>query len=101
MAEESKTDAPANGLTHPVHPFDEKPRFDVSIPLNIDMFTIKPIDVLRLKLSDVIGNKFLAKRGATERDREVATIADEVTTDYFEGTRFIGLLFSAGWASPC
>lgn len=100
MAEESKTDAPS---TQPaaVHPLDEKPRFDISIPLTLDMFKVEPRDVLNLKLSDVIGNKFIAKRGSSEREREVTNITEEVTADYFEGTRFIGLLFSAGWAAPC
>jgi hypothetical protein len=44
MAEENKTDAP-------VHPLDEKPRFDISIPLTLDMFKVEPVDVLNLKLS--------------------------------------------------
>lgn len=94
MAEENKTDVA-------VHPHDEKPRFDISIPLTLDMFKVQPVDVLNLKLSAVIGNKFVAKRGTSEREREVATLTDEVTTEYFEGTRFIGLLFSAEWAAPC
>lgn len=49
MAEESKTDAPS---TQPaaVHPLDEKPRFDISIPLTLDMFKVEPRDVLNLKL---------------------------------------------------
>ena len=100
MAEESKTDAPS---TQPaaVHPLDEKPRFDISIPLTLDMFKVEPRDVLNLKLSEVIGNKFIAKRGSSEREREVTNITEEVTAEYFEGTRFIGLLFSAGWAAPC
>ena len=94
MAEENKTDAA-------VHPLDEKPRFDISIPLTLDMFRVEPVDVLNLKLLDVIGNKFLAKRGASEREREITSLTDEVTAEYFEGTRFIGLLFSAEWAAPC
>ena len=49
----------------------------------------------------MIGNKFIAKRGSSEREREVTNITEEVTAEYFEGTRFIGLLFSAGWAAPC
>ena len=100
MAEETKTDA---ATSHPaaVHPLDEKPRFDISIPLTLDMFRVEPKDVLNLKLSEILGNKFLAKRGTSEREREVTNVTDEVTTEYFEGTRFIGLLFSAGWAAPC
>ena len=84
-----------------MHPLDEKPRFDISIPLTLDMFKVEPRDVLNLKLSEVIGNKFIAKRGSSEREREVTNITEEVTAEYFEGTRFIGLLFSAGWAAPC
>jgi hypothetical protein len=95
MTEEIKT------TDAPVHPLDEKPRFDISIPLKLDMFTVKPVDVLNLKLSEVIGNKFIAKRGGSEREREVSSLTDEVTAEYFEGTRFIGLLFSAEWAPPC
>ena len=94
MTEETKTEAP-------VHPHDQKPLFDITIPLTLDMFRVEPIDVLNLKLSQVIGNKFLAKRGASERERESTTLTDEVTADYFEGTRFIGLYFSAEWAAPC
>lgn len=84
-----------------MHPLDEKPRFDISIPLTLDMFRVQPKDVLNLKLSEVIGNKFIAKKGASEREREISTATEEVTADYFEGTRCIGLLFSASWSAPC
>jgi thiol-disulfide isomerase/thioredoxin len=96
MAEENKAEPVAA-----VHPLDEKPRFDISIPLTLDMFKVEVKDVLNTKLSEMVGNKFIAKRGLTERDREMTTLTDEVGAEYFEGTKFIGLLFSAHWCPPC
>jgi len=43
----------------------------------------------------------MAFKGATEREREEGTSCEEVTSDYFEGTRFVGLFFGAGHAAPC
>jgi hypothetical protein len=58
MAEENKAEPVAA-----VHPLDEKPRFDISIPLTLDMFRVETKDVLNTKLSEMLGNKFIAKRG--------------------------------------
>lgn len=94
MTEENKTD------TY-VHPHDMKPTIDLSIPLTVDLFMRPPLDVLNTKLHEIIGNKFLAKKGLTERDRETTAQLEEVTTEYFQGTKYIGLLFSADWCAPC
>jgi len=58
-------------------------------------------DVLTTKLYEIVGNKFLAKKGNTESEREKSTQMEEVTAEFFEGTKYIGLLFSADWCAPC
>lgn len=57
--------------------------------------------MLNTKLSDMIGNKFINFKGQTEREREETGHTEEVTAEIFEGTRFVGLFFGAGFASPC
>jgi len=84
-----------------VHPFDMKFTIDLSIPLEVSLFLKPPRDVLNTKLHEIIGNKFLAKKGATERERETTAQMEEVTAEYFEGTKYIGLLFSAEVCAPC
>jgi thiol-disulfide isomerase/thioredoxin len=84
-----------------VHKFDEKPLVDVAAPLSVENFLKPPVDVLNTKIGDIIGNKFVAKKGTTERERELATAFEEVTADYFSGCRYVGLLFSAEWCAPC
>ena len=37
----------------------------------------------------------------SERDRENSKQFEEVTAEFFEGTKYIGLLFSADWCAPC
>lgn len=49
----------------------------------------------------MIGDKFNAKKGVTEREREQSTQVEEVTAEFFESTKYIGLLFSADWCAPC
>ena len=97
MAEETKeTKEPY------VHPFDMKPVItDLTKPLTVDLFLKDPIDVLNTQLYEIIGNKFLSKKGTTERERETTTAREEVTAEYFEGCKYIGLLFSADWCAPC
>ena len=41
------------------------------------------------------------KRGQTEREKEETTLTDETTAAEFEGCRFVGLFFAAGWCPPC
>ena len=84
-----------------VHKFDEKPLIDVAAPLSVENFLKPPVDVLNTKIGDIIGNKFVAKKGTSERERELSTAFEEVTADYFDGCRFVGLLFSAEWCAPC
>lgn len=71
------------------------------MPLSVSIFVKEPVDVLSLPLSEVLGSSFLAKKGATEREREIATQTEEVGCEYFEGCRYIGLVFSADWCAPC
>ena len=83
------------------HPHDMKPTIELNIPLSVDLFMKPPVDVLNTKLHEIIGNKFLAKKGLTERERETNAQTEEVTAEYFEGTKYVGLLFSADCAAPC
>ena len=96
MAEEAKE------VTKPVpHPHDSPFTIALNIPLTFELFKKEPVDVLNTKLHEMIGNKFLSKKGATERERETSTQNEEVTAEFFEGTKYIGLLFSADWCAPC
>lgn len=95
MTEENKTDA---GY---IHPHDLPCLFNLTTPLTQEMFLKKPVDVLNAKLHEVIGNKFVAKKGQNERERELTTAVEEVTAEYFEGCRYVGLLFSAEAYAPC
>lgn len=82
-------------------PEDDAPTFDVYRPLSLADFPVACVDPMTLKLSDVIGNRFYAFKGTTEREKEETSSFEEVTTEYFEGTRFVGLFFGAGHATPC
>ena len=96
MAEENKEQ-----IAPFVHPHDVEPLTDLSVPLTEALFLKEPIDVLNTKLHEMIGNKFLSKKGTTERERETSTQHEEVTAEFYEGTKYIGLLFSADWCAPC
>jgi thiol-disulfide isomerase/thioredoxin len=96
MAEENKEQ-----VTPFVHPHDMEPTTDLSVPLTESLFLKPPVDVLNTKLHEMIGNKFLSKKGTTERERETSTQHEEVTAEFYEGTKYIGLLFSADWCAPC
>ena len=65
------------------------------------MFNVEVKDVLNTKISDLLGNRFLKKRGETEREREETSLTEEVNADFFEGTKYVGLFFSAEWCPPC
>jgi len=65
------------------------------------MFKVEPKDPLNTKISDVLGNRFIMKKGLTEREREDCTYSEETTADHFEGTKFVGLYFAAGWCPAC
>jgi hypothetical protein len=57
-----------------VHPHDMKPIIsDLKKPLTVDLFLKPAVDVLNTKLHEIVGNKFLAKKGTTERERETST----------------------------
>ena len=64
-------------------------------------FAVAPKDVLGTKISDILGNRFIMKRGMTEREKEETTFTEETTASEFEGTRFVGLFFAADWSPPC
>ena len=64
-------------------------------------FKVEPKDVLNTKISDLLGNRFIMKRGLTEREKEETTLIEDTTAAEFEGTKFVGLFFAAGWCPPC
>jgi thiol-disulfide isomerase/thioredoxin len=84
-----------------VAPEDGPCLYDIYEPLNAEMFKKPPVDILNLTLPDVLGNKFISFRGSTEREKEESGQTEEVNCDYFDGVRFVGLFFSAGFSSPC
>ena len=65
------------------------------------MFKVEPKDTCNTKISDLLGNRFIAKRGLTEREKEETTLTEETTADQFEDANFVGLFFAAGWCPPC
>ena len=99
MAEENKDADVQTAMV--THPFDLPLLFDLKEPINVNMFKKEPKDVLNTKLADEIGNKFLAKKGTNERERELSKQFEEVTAEHFAETKFIGLFFSAEWCAPC
>ena len=64
-------------------------------------FVVEPKDVLNTKIEDLLGNRFIKKRGETEREREETSLTEEATCEHFEGTKYVGLFFSAEWCPPC
>ena len=67
-----------------------------------DFFSqIKPVDVLNQRIESVIGSQFIQKCGQTEREREETTFTESVTSDAFQGLKYVGLFFSADWCPPC
>lgn len=75
--------------------------YEINVPLTMDMFKQQPKDILKTKLSEFIGDKFVNKRGLTERDREETYLTEEISIDYFEPVKFVALFFSIGNAAPC
>jgi nucleoredoxin len=49
----------------------------------------------------VIGDRFVKKCGQTEREREETSMTETATIEDFEGTKYVGLFFSADWCPPC
>jgi len=87
-------------VTYP-HPHDLPFTIPLNVPLTVDLFLKPPVDVLNTKLHEIIGNRFVSKKGTGERERELSTTFEDVTAEYFEGTKYIGLVFSADWCAPC
>lgn len=82
-------------------PEDEECQYDPYQRLSMDMFKQKPIDIHNLTLKDILGNKFVHFRGATEREREETTHIEEMNCEQaFSGAKFVGLFFGAGYAVP-
>lgn len=102
MAEEKKTETvnPAWNKYYVTY-LDTPCLHDINIPLEVSHFTQTPKDITKVTLDQVIGNKFVSFRGNSEREKEETTLTEEVTAEYFEGTRYVGLLFAASHATPC
>ena len=64
-------------------------------------FYVAPPDVLDTHIQDLIGNRFIMKRGNTEREREETTLTDNATCEQLEGLKYVGLFFSMGNCAPC
>ena len=64
-------------------------------------FTVKPIDVLNTRLSDLIGERFIQKCGQTEREKEETSLTESASIDHLAVTKYVGLFFSADWCPPC
>ena len=64
-------------------------------------FKVEPKDVLNTRIKDLLGNKFIMKKGQTEREKEETNLTEDCTADEFEGTKFVGLFFAADWSPPC
>ena len=64
-------------------------------------FTVEPEDVLKSKLQDLIGGKFLQKTGGTEREKEESNYTETATIEHLKDTKYVGLFFSAEWCPPC
>ena len=69
-----------------VAPEDGPCLYDIYEPLTPEMFKKPAVDISRVVLKDVVGNKFISFKGTTEREKEAATSTEEVNCDYFEGT---------------
>ena len=60
-------------------------------------FKVQPKDPLNTKIKDLLGNRFIMKRGTTEKEKEETTFTEETTAAAFEDCKYVGLFFSAGW----
>ena len=66
----------------------------------MDYYTAPP-NVLDTRIEDLLGNRFIMKRGQTEREREETTLTDTATCDQFKDLKFVGLFFSMDKCPPC
>ena len=64
-------------------------------------FKVEPKDPLNTRIRDLLGNRFIMKRGQTEKEKEETTFTEETTAAEFEGCKYVGLFFSAGWCPAC
>ena len=80
------------------------PAGGIVIPIpgqNTMQYYIPPPNVLDTKIVDLLGNRFIMKRGQTEREREETTLTDSATCEQFDGLKFVGLFFSMEKCPPC
>ena len=64
-------------------------------------FTVQPKDPLSGSISDLIGTTFVQKCGQTEREREETSLTETANVEALQGTKYVGLFFSADWCPPC
>ena len=64
-------------------------------------FTVTPVDVLNTRLEQVIGDRFVAKCGQTEREKEETSMTESANVESLSGLKYVGLFFSADWCPPC
>ena len=102
MAEEKKVEpVSAAWNLYSVAPEDGPCLYEINVPLSSEMFKQKPKDVKKTKLSDMIGTKFIVKRGATDREKEETSLTEDITSEHFDNVHFIGLFFANGKTAPC
>ena len=65
------------------------------------LFKVEPKDPINTKNTDLLGNRFIMKRGITEREKEETTLTEECSATEFDNTRFVGLFFAAVWCPAC
>lgn len=64
-------------------------------------FYVEPKKVLETKIEDLVGSKFVMKRGQTEREKEETTLTEEASLAELQDTLYVGLFFSAESCVPC
>ena len=64
-------------------------------------FTTAPVKVLDTRIEQIIGERFIQKCGQTEREREETSLTESVSSECFQGLKYVGLFFSADWCPPC
>ena len=64
-------------------------------------FHFEPVDVLNTQIQDVVGDRFVAKCGTTEREREETSMTEAANLENLGGLKYVGLFFSAERFPPC
>ena len=71
------------------------------VEANMPSFEVQPKNVLDTRIENVIGDKFIAKCGSTERDKEETSMTESANLESLSGLKYVGLYFSADWCPPC